>query len=460
MNQFRNGYALLVGIGTHITPEASLPTTVKDVQALEKLLLDQDRCAYQPENIKVLHDAGATKQAILDGLAWLRTCARDPRATIIVYYSGHGQRNEATEDYYLIPHDGVDAQTKLAAQELREALALIQSERLLVILDACHAAGLGAKHLDTNEWTKSAPSPRILGELKQGAGRVVLSSSLAKQESFIRRDRELSIFTYHLLEALQGANNHAGETTVTVADLMKYLGKTVHTSAMAAYQQPQTPFFCLEAEEFPVALIRAGQGFAKGSWNADSADAHAAIDRIAPPSMDASIQATNSNVAIGNTVGRDVVQNNQSGGVNAAGATFGDGAMLAGRDINRGTATVSGGTVYGSVVGNNPGTINHTSGSAVAPSAYQLVIECAPIVQAGQENEVVVTITGIQAHKQYRIEVRAPNIQVTETVHGAKAVLYIKPRFAGTLNLRVALYEGSNPTPLAQTMSQVQVVKE
>ena len=146
--------------------------------------------------------------------------------------------------------------------------------------------------------------------------------------------------------------------------------------------------------------------------------------------------------------------------MNAAGATFGDGAMLAGRDINRGTATVSGGTVYGSVVGNNPGTINHTSGSAVAPSTYQLQISRAPTLQAGQENEVVVTVTGIQSPKQYRIEVRAPNIQVTETVHGAEAVLYIKPRFAGTLNLRVALYEGSNPTPLAQTMSQVQVVKE
>ncbi len=459
MNQFRNGYALLVGVGTHSNPEFSLPTTVRDVRALEKLLLDQERCAYQPENIKVLHDGGATKSAILAGLAWLRTCARDPRATIIFYYSGHGQRNESTEDYYLLPHDGVDAATNLAAQELRAALDGITAERLLVILDCCHAAGMGAKGLNTSEWTKSAPSPRILGELKQGSGRVVFSSCLPKQESFVRRDRELSIFTYHLLEALQGANNHSGDTTVTVADLMKYLGKTVSASAMDQYQAEQTPFFRLEAQEFPVALIRAGQGFAKGSWSADAADAHAAIDAIAPPTINAPIQAKNSNIAIGNKVGRDLVQNNQSGGVNAAGATFGDGAMISGRDIHRGTAHVSGGTVYGSVVGENAGTITHGGGAAAA-SAYQLTIECEPTLQAGQEHEVVVTVAGIQSNTPYRIEVRAPNIAAAAAVHGAEAVLYITPQFAGPLNLRAFLYQGSNPTPLAQTLHQVQIVKE
>ncbi len=461
MNQFRNGYALLVGVGEHTNPDDSLPATVKDVEAIETLLRDQDRCAYLAENVRMLHDAGATKSAILDGLAWLRTCAaRDPRATVIVYYSGHGERNEATEDYYLIPHDGVDAATRLAAQELRAALDAINAERLLVILDCCHAAGMGAKGLDTNEWTKSAPSPRILGELKQGSGRAVFSSSLAKQKSFVRRDRELSIFTYHLLEALQGADNRNTDTQVTVANLMHHLGKTVKQSAQAEHQSEQTPFFRLESEEFAVALIRAGQGFAKGSWNADAADAHAAIDAIAPPTINAPIQAKHSNVAVGNKVDRDLVQNNQSGGMNLAGATLGDGAMLSGRAINRGTAHVSGGTVYGSVVGETTGTINHTSGGAAAASAYQLTIVCEQPVWVGRQNEVSVRVSGTQANTPYRVEVRAPNIQASEAVHGAEAVLYITPQFAGPLNLRAFLYQGSNPTPLAQTLHQIQIVKE
>jgi len=45
-NQFTHGHALLIGVG---------------------------RCAYSADDahIRLLHDAGATRQAILDGLAWL-----------------------------------------------------------------------------------------------------------------------------------------------------------------------------------------------------------------------------------------------------------------------------------------------------------------------------------------------------------------------------------------------------
>ena len=71
--RFDHGYALLIGVGQSAYPKWSLPVTVKDMQALRTILTDPNLCAYHDDDahIRLLHDAGATRQAILDGLAWL-----------------------------------------------------------------------------------------------------------------------------------------------------------------------------------------------------------------------------------------------------------------------------------------------------------------------------------------------------------------------------------------------------
>ncbi len=464
MATFPHGYALLVGVGKHQDDRYSLPTTVNDVQALEKLLRDVERCAYPAQNIKVLHDDTATKHAILDGLEWLGQCAqRDPRATIIFYYSGHGQRHEASEEYYLIPHDGVDLASRLAAHDLRAAVDAIKPERLLVLLDCCHAEGMGVKGLDDDEFSKAAPSERILGDLKHGAGRVVCSSSRAKESSYLRRDRDLSIFTYHLLEALQGADNKDNDTQVTVANLMHHLGKTVSASAQDEWEKPQTPVFKIDAEDFPVALIRAGNGFAKGGWQADQAEAHAVIDRIAPPTtsitntFQGDVKINNSNALIGSHVEGDVNQSVQTDGINMQGATVGNGARFAGGNYYEGSAHVTGGTMHGSVIGTNMGTITHGGSSAATP-AYTITIECADPLLRGRDNDVTISVAGLQAHKRYQVELRASNITpLKEDVFNGQAVFSVNPPYAGGLNITVTLYAHNDTMPQARVIHKVTV---
>ena len=106
--QFTHGYALLVGVGDSAYPKWSLPVTVKDVQALQSVLVDPGLCAYPNDeaHVRVLHDAGATRDSILDGLSWLGAqSAADPDGTAVVYYSGHGWLDGSTGRYYLIPHN-------------------------------------------------------------------------------------------------------------------------------------------------------------------------------------------------------------------------------------------------------------------------------------------------------------------------------------------------------------------
>ena len=79
-------------------------------------------------------------------------------------------------------------------------------------MDCCHAAGMAtAKDSSASElppdFSQEAIPKGLVGELKQGEGRAVFSSSTSAQQSLIRPDKEMSIFTYHLIEALKGAGN-------------------------------------------------------------------------------------------------------------------------------------------------------------------------------------------------------------------------------------------------------------
>ena len=148
MKNFSQGYALLIGVGDTIYPEWSLPVTVKDVSAIQSVLTDSSLCAYEndEQHFRVLHDNKATKDAILDGLSWLKLqISKNSEATVVVYYSGHGWLNETTQKYYLIPHDVVPYDiegTALAAETFISALRDIEASRLLVFIDSCHAEGM------------------------------------------------------------------------------------------------------------------------------------------------------------------------------------------------------------------------------------------------------------------------------------------------------------------------------
>src|SRR5262249_33730419 len=159
------------------------------------------------------------------------------------------------------------------AEAFIAALRRVAAERLLAIVDACHAEGMAtAKGAPVAlkpppGLVPAAPPKSITDELKQGAGRAAFTSSRGHQKSWVRPDGTMSLYTYHLIEALQGANNRPGETTVKLSDLMNHLGRAVPESARALHGE-QVPFFDTAAEDFAVALLRGGKGLPAGGWPA------------------------------------------------------------------------------------------------------------------------------------------------------------------------------------------------
>lgn len=290
-NIFEHGYALIVGVDANQIPRLALPAVAKDVQAIYDVLVHPDRCAYNPENVKFLKGDQSTRDNILDGLYWLQGKVKgDPEATAVIYYSGHGMVDKATDQYYLIPYNISELsrirQFALKAEDLTTEISAVQAKRMLAILDCCHAAGMDVKDvdlaaIDSAATIEAAPFPldlpqtknipgfdaepgaKNVSDLLDGEGRAVLNSSTGSQSSYVRTDGAMSLFTYHLIEALTGHAPHPDDATVVyVTDVMSWVTHQVKKSAKAQ-ERDQTPVMRTSGV-FPIAQLIGGQGVAKG----------------------------------------------------------------------------------------------------------------------------------------------------------------------------------------------------
>lgn len=89
-DKFTNGYALIIGVSDNLIPTYALPTVARDAAALHKVLIHPRRCAYDPDNVRLLTGQDATGDGIRAGLSWLKekiAADRSDNATAVLYLS-------------------------------------------------------------------------------------------------------------------------------------------------------------------------------------------------------------------------------------------------------------------------------------------------------------------------------------------------------------------------------------
>ena len=279
----KHAYALVIGIGAYSNSHWSIPVASRDAKAIHEVLVDPERCGYQKgEKVQLLLDTEATATNLRAKLAWLgKKAEEDPDSTILVYYSGHGWAQGG--EHFLVTHetDPYDIPgTAFRAREFTETLRDIRPKRLLVMLDTCHAEHMAEakdgvaraerllppsfedRPLDAHQAAPLfeiqpktvVPSPHD----EESRGRAVLTSCAGEQKSWFYPEAQLSIFTQHVIEALEGRGTRSNEKFVRVTDLMHWVGVEVKESA-AALGRTQTPIHKMEGMDFEVAINRQHQ---------------------------------------------------------------------------------------------------------------------------------------------------------------------------------------------------------
>ncbi len=233
-------WALLIGVEKyHRVPP--LVHTINDVRQLGNTLRTRD--GY-PEDciLEMLETAPNPRFQPLKASieAELPTFLKQPgpEDTILVYFTGHGFR-DANGKMYLAPLDcNPDdlVKTGIAVEWFRQQIADCKAKFKLLILDSCHAGS------EKGEGDEKSLVAKDLGEpFKDIEGVVTLASSTAKEKSQIWEQKQQSLFSYWLNQALRGHADENSDGKIDIDELYKYVYRNVTRTAKARHPLPQTP---------------------------------------------------------------------------------------------------------------------------------------------------------------------------------------------------------------------------
>ncbi|QBD82976.1 TIR domain-containing protein [Ktedonosporobacter rubrisoli] len=233
-----NYWGVIVGVGDYedINNYAPMPACVTDAKAIAKQLTC---CGYDPGHIRLLVDqdtdedqlvheltgnyAKASKPTKGNIISTLMTVAERtrPEDLLLFYYSGHGSMED--RESYLVALDGHKnalKHTALSVSTMKEILLQAPAQKKVIILDACRA-----EIASRNKGMSQSMSPAFIERVfEQAEGLVILTSCGAGENSYVWEEEKCSVFTYFLLEALQGSNaDFNGKDRISANDIYKYV---------------------------------------------------------------------------------------------------------------------------------------------------------------------------------------------------------------------------------------------
>jgi WD40 repeat protein len=213
-------YALVVGVGEYrnVAKLGDVPANDADAVAAELTAQEGDGRTFAKVDVKLMKDAAATHEDLLNGLQWLSDNAQDSVSDIaLLYFSGHGAI--VASDALLLPVDYDPARpivTGLPKAQILGALRSIKG-RVVFIVDACHAA---AGFTRTNMLNTSG----LVGEFADASNNITaFASSVGIEVSGAAEGASNSYYTEALVEGLRGRARPPSGNLITTVSLDDWL---------------------------------------------------------------------------------------------------------------------------------------------------------------------------------------------------------------------------------------------
>lgn len=246
-------YVLAVGVAQYQHPQiGKLNLPAKDARDFAAALQRQKGRLYRDVEVKLLTDAQATADSVVDGLDWLQKQVTQHDVGV-VFIAGHGV-NDATQGYTFLPVNADPdrlRRTGVAMDEFKKTLASLPGKALF-FFDTCHSGNvLGS--------TKARALPSdvtgVINELASAEnGVVVFSSSTGRQLSYEDPAWGNGAFTKALVEGLDGLADFRKNGRITHKMLDLYVSERVK-QLTGGKQSPvtQAPG---GVPDYPVAVVK------------------------------------------------------------------------------------------------------------------------------------------------------------------------------------------------------------
>jgi hypothetical protein len=252
-------YVLVVGINKYQNPKYQLNYALPDAEAFKKQFADNPSVLFESIIVKSLFDDEASKERIAQAFKDLSTAVRE-QDMFIFYYAGHGTMggNTLNPEFYIVPYDvtqlygneNILKEKALSAGEIKTLSIGLVAQKQVFIIDACHSAGALESAV-----TRGAAEERAIGQLARSTGTFWLTA--AGSDQFATEFEKLGhgVFTYSLLEALQGKDSgSAMDGTITIRELSSYVEQRVPELSIKFKGSPQYPASFSFGNDFPIAI--------------------------------------------------------------------------------------------------------------------------------------------------------------------------------------------------------------
>jgi hypothetical protein len=235
-------YVIAVGVGSNeLHKELTLKYAANDAIEFAKRMRRQKGKLYRDVLAQPLADGVVRRKDIYNGLDWLESQVLASNDLVVLFVSSHGELDRRN-DLYLIAGD-TDPMTQADlrstgvdwTQVRRTIEGISRRAQTIVFLDACRS-GQGASGTSGSRPDMDGIANELLAT---NTDIVIITSSTGTQ--FSREDDTLKhgVFTYALLEALDGKAKQ-GSANMTIGDLSNYV-RTRVSELTKDSPDPQTP---------------------------------------------------------------------------------------------------------------------------------------------------------------------------------------------------------------------------
>lgn len=233
---YRESWAVIIGIDQY-QKWPKLLYAVNDAQSVKDILIKKYH--FKPENIYLLLNEEATRERILtvlgDTMGNANKIKKDDR--VFVFYAGHGATRRLPSGRYLgyiIPFnadlENYEGQA-ISMTNFQDISETIPAKHVFFVMDSCYS-GLGL--------TRGGGFPNTtnyLMEVSRRVSRQMLTAGGMDEQVADNGPDGHSVFTWTLLQGLEGKADLNGDGYITASELAAYLGPSV--SAISK----QTPAF-------------------------------------------------------------------------------------------------------------------------------------------------------------------------------------------------------------------------
>lgn len=244
-------YILTVGINKYKNPALNLNYAEPDARGIADFFRKSGTGLFKKIEIADIYNDQATKKGIVAELKKLQSINKQD--AVLIYLAGHGEN--ISEEWYFIPYEQTyperqdDVKEKsVSSDELSGLIRDIKAQKILVLIDACKSgAALYA--------FRGFEDRKALSQLSRATGVHVVAASSKDQFAAEVKDIGHGVFTYTLLQGLNGKATAKGET-LTVRKLMGYIEEELPEVTKKYRQEAQYPVIDSQGMDFPLVKVK------------------------------------------------------------------------------------------------------------------------------------------------------------------------------------------------------------